>query len=461
MHLAQHHFQLQSAYFEQTAGAAMSNLFAAPYGMLGVEFDESALLNDSVVIASAWGILPDGTPFSFPDEPTPQPLLLTQAFSPTRSSHVVLLAIPSEQPGRANCDLAGGNGAPSTAFRFSVAERLMPDETTGSDPRPVQLARKNFRLMLDTDVTDGMVTMPIARVQRDGAGHFTFDNRWAGPCLRISASPRLRDLVGRLVQMLEQRSAAMVAERTASAGAAEYAPREVVSFWFAHALNTAIPALKHHHRTGLAHPEQLYLLLAQLAGALCTFSLTSTPRDLPDYDHDSPEESFAAVEHHIREHLDVMLPPDAVVLAIRSVEPWFYAAAITDPRCLEPTAHWYLGIRSSAPASKVIGETPGLVKVCAAKHIRNLVRSAFAGLSIEHIPTPPADLSPRLGTHYFAVRRGGSGVARDSSGPNAPELCWKYIVDTREVGLYVPAALPDLELELKVVMSRSETEPIR
>ena len=442
MHLAQHHFQQQSAYFEQIAGAAMSNLFAAPYGMLGCEFDESALLNDSVVVASGWGIMPDGTAFSFPDEPAPEPLALSEAFSPTRSWQLVLLAIPAAQPGRANCDLSGRNGASHSSLRFIASERPMPDEITGGDVRSVQLAQKNFRLLLDSDVPDGLVTMPIARVQRDGSGHFAIDHRWVGPCLRISASRRLRDLVGRMAQMLEERAAAMVAERSASAGAAENAPREVVSFWFLHAINTALPELRHFERTGMAHPEQLYLALSQLAGALCTFSLTSTPRDLPRYDHDSPDESFLALERHIREHLDVMLPADAISLAVRPTEPSFYSAPITDARCIDPRAHWYLGVRSTAPAADVIARAPRLIKICSSKFIARLVKEAYPGLAIEHLAAPPPDISPRLGTHYFALR--------------PVEPCWKSIVDTREVGLYVPAALPDAELELKIVLDRRE-----
>lgn len=442
MHLAQHHFQVQAAYFEQVAGAAVSQLFAAPYGLLGCEFDDGALLNDSLVVVSAWGIMPDGTPFSFPDESPPQPLALAEAFSPTRSSHLVLLALPAAQPGRANCELSSRNGGAESTLRFSVTERVIPDETSGADPRLVQLARKNFRLMLDTDAADGLVTMPIGRLQRDGSGHFAFDPRWVGPSLRLSASRRLQELVARTAQMLEERAAAMVAERRASAGAAEYAPREVVSFWFLHSLNTTIPQLRHYQRTGSAHPEQLYLLMAQLAGALCTFSLTSTPRDLPPYDHDEPEACFTALERHIREHLDVILPTAAISLPVRPLEPSFFAAAISDARCLDPRAHWYLGIRSSGPAADVIARTPRLMKICSTKFIARLVKEAYPGLAIEHLASPPPEISPRLGTHYFAIR------------PIDP--CWKSIVDTREVGLYVPAALPDAELELKVVLERRE-----
>jgi len=442
MHLAQHHFQTQSAYFEQLAGAALSQLFAAPYGLLDCELDASALLNDALAIVSARGIMPDGTPFSFPDEPAPIPLPLADIFSPTRSSHLLLLALPAEQVGRANCDLSGTNGTARPDLRFSVVERAIPDETTGGDVRQVQLARKNFRLMLDSDVPDGLVTMPIARVQRDGSGHFAFDPRWVGPCLRVSANRRLRELVARTVQILDERAAAIVAERTTSAGAAEYAPREVASFWFLHAVNTTLPELRHYQRTGSAHPEQVYLLLSQLAGALCTFSLTSTPRDLPAYDHDEPEPCFDALERHIRTHLDVIFPVAPISLPIRALEPSFYAATVGDARCFGPRAHWFLGLRSSASAADVITRVPRLVKICSTKFIARLVKEAYPGLAIEYVAAPPPDIAPRLGTHYFTIR--------------PVEPCWKSIVDTQELGIYVPAALPDVALDLKVVLERRD-----
>jgi len=437
MHLAQHHFQAQSAYFERLTGAALGDLFYAPYGLLACELDREALLNGTVTVIAARGIMPDGLAFSFPEEPVPSPLAIRDLFSPTQPAHQVLLAIPREVPGRANCAPSGPGAARA---RFSVSERVLPDDVTGGSERPVQLARKNFRLLLDNEAHEELVTLPLARVQRDGAGHFVFDPNWVGPTLRIGASERLRALVGRMVEMLSERAAAMMAERTASAGSAEYAPREVAGFWFLHALNTAIPALRHWQRTGAAHPEQLYLLLAQLGGALCTFSLTSQPRDLPAYDHDHPEDCFAELERHIRQHLDVVLPTQAIVLAVRPQQPGFFAATVTDRRCFQSGAIWYLGIRSTASAADVIGRASKLVKLCSSKFIARLVKEAYPGLELEHAARAPAELSPRIGTHYFALRR--------------TDPCWRSIVDTGEVGIYAPAALPDVELELKVILER-------
>ena len=440
MHLSQHHFQAQSDYFEEVTGATLSSLFHAPYGLLSLQLDDEALLNGTAALVAGRGIMPDGTPFSFPDGGKPDPLPIGDTFSPTQSSHVLLLALPASVPGRANCSV---DGSARNSVRFTSEQRTVADETTGADRRPVQVARKNFRLLLDANRTDDLITLPIARIQRDGAGHFVYDYAFIGPCMRLAANRRLREASARIIEMLESRSDAVMTERAAAGSAqAEYAPREIAGFWFLHALNSAIPLLRHSLRTGSVHPEQLYTQLCQLAGALCTFSLTSHPRELPLYDHDAPEQCFSALERHIRQHLDVILPSGAITLALRQTEESLYTASVHDPRCLEPGAMWFLGLRSSAPAGDVIARTGRLVKICSAKFIARLVKEAYPGLGIDHLPVPPPELSPRIGTHYFAIQR-------------TPQ-CWKSICETSEVGVYVPAAITDAEVELKVVLEQRD-----
>lgn len=216
MHLAQHHFQAQSTYFEGVVGTAFSTLFQAPYGLLGVQFDDEALLNGTIALVSAQGIMPDGLPFSFPDDALPEPLSIADRFSPTQTAELLLLGVPEHVHGRANC----ATDEPARGrMRFSMVERDVPDETTGADERSVSFARKNFRLLLDGEPADGLVTLPIARIQRDGAGHFVYDYGYVGPCLRVAANRRLRELVARTIEMLESRADAVRSER-AGAGAA-------------------------------------------------------------------------------------------------------------------------------------------------------------------------------------------------------------------------------------------------
>ena len=54
-----------------------------------------------------------------------------------------------------------------------------------ADDRPVRMARKNLRLIIDSEPASGCLVMPLARVKRDGSGHFVYD---PNSCLRSCRS---------------------------------------------------------------------------------------------------------------------------------------------------------------------------------------------------------------------------------------------------------------------------------
>jgi type VI secretion system protein ImpJ len=438
MHVAQHHFQAQTRYFEELTAFVVGNLFFGAYGLIRCELDAEALVNGTVVLQHARGIMPDGLTFNFPEDPAPAPLSIAGLFSPIQDSHRVLLAISPHRADRANCAV-GGNGD-QNLVRYVSSEQNVLDEVTGFHETRVNVARKNFRLLLDIEETGDLVTMPVARVRRDGRGHFVYDPEYIPPCLQLAASPRLIDLTARMVEMLDARSTAILRERAASKRPlAEAAAAEVANFWFTHSLNSASAPLRHLWRTRVAHPERLYTELARLAGSLCTFSLEDHPRDLPVYDHDDLGPCFDALERHIRRNLDYFQPPNAVVVPLAAADhQYFYRAAVSDKRCLLPSTHWYLGIRSAGSRVESMNAVPRLVKICSAEHIVRLVTEGLPGLAMEYEPTPPPTMSPRLGWNYFRVQ---------ASGP-----CWTSIVKTGHVGVYAPAAIPDPEMEFSIVI---------
>src|SRR5215210_1774672 len=92
MYLAQHHFQVQGRYFEDSLQFALTNLFYRSYGLIGCELDAEVLLNGTVALVHARGLLPDGLPFHIPEsDPPPAPLAIGGIFSPTQDNHLVLL----------------------------------------------------------------------------------------------------------------------------------------------------------------------------------------------------------------------------------------------------------------------------------------------------------------------------------------------------------------------------------
>lgn len=445
MHIAQHHLQLRDRYFQDSTAFALSNFFFAPYGLAGLELDRDALSNGTASLIHARGVMPDGLPFAFPDDPAPPPLEIGEIFSPTRESHLLLLAIPALRPGRANCTLDGA--APDGSTRFVADTVRMPDETTGDDERPVTLARKNFRLALDADPgsdeeDEELVTLPVARIRRDRSGNFVYDGSFIPPCLQIGASDRILGLLQRLVEVMEAKSDSMAAERSGVAPA-DFAAEEIAGFWLSHSIRSSLPILRHHLEIRASHPSEVYAELLRLGGALCTFSLEADPRALPSYDHDELSGCFDALDRHIRAHLETVFPKRATRIELEPFEQYFRRGAVSDPRGFRDT-RWYLEVTTTGSRRRILDDVPRLVKVCSARHIVELVKRAHPGLELEHVPTPPSAISPRMGSEYFRVQTTFGEPAR-------PHPCWTTIVETGEVGVYTPEALNDLEFGILIV----------
>lgn len=448
MHLAQHHFQSQSRYFEDAIHVALSQLFVGIYGLAGVALDADALRNGTVAVLHARGLLPDGTAVNVPEgDPAPEPRELAEIFSPTQDSHVVHLALPALRANAANTTGigAGGNGASHAADprtgdgsrpRFVHELRTMVDETLGRDAREVGVGRKNLRLALDIELGEDEVSLPVARVRRDGAGHFVYDANFIPPLLQIGGSERVLRMLAQLVDMLEAKGETLGARRRPDA-LGEFASQEVASFWLLHTIHASLPVLRHHLATRRARPDELYVELARLGGALCTFALHSHPRTLPAYDHARLEETFGRLDRHIREHLDIIIPENCVRVPLARESAVLHVAPVGDARVFG-RGQWLLGVRAGLTPSEVAQRVPQFVKVCAQRFVLRLVERAMPGLALEHVATPPAAIAPRSDTVYFAIARGGP--------------CWDTIVQTRELGVYVPDALPGAELELLVVL---------
>lgn len=440
MYLGPHHFQAQSRYFEDSIQFATSALWPNTYGLAGCALDEEALTNGTVSVVHARGIFPDGLLFHMPEsDALPAPRNIADLFPPTRDKVTVLLAITAHKQDGLNCALNGAGA--SDGLRYVSETQVLHDETTGRDEKPVQLGRKNIRIVLDLEAGDDLITLPIARIMRSPSGQYIFDPTFIPPCVQIGASPRLMSLLGRLIEIMEEKSASLA--RSAASGpeaGAGFSTRDIASFWFLHTVNAALSPLRHLYYSKRGHPEELFLELSRLGGALCTFSLDSHPRMLPVYDHGAPDEGFDALDLHIRNHLELIIPTRTVSIPLRRIADYFYAGEITDQRCLGRSS-WIFAIRAETGELDLIGKTQTLVKLCSEKFIGELVKRAMPGLAIAHLPSPPPAISARVETQYFLINK---------SGP-----FWDHIVQTRHVGVYVPGEIPNPEIELLVVLESS------
>jgi type VI secretion system protein ImpJ len=435
MALAPHHFQMQNRYFEDLIDFQVRALHQYPAGIAGVEWDDAALSNGTLTLVHARGVFPDGLPFLFPESdlaPAARPV--NGLLPPLAQNAVVHLAIPKSQEGRRNF-------GDDESVRYTPVESRCPDETTGLDPCPITCGRKNFRLLLDAELSPDWVSLPMGRVMRDGAGHLAFDREFIPPCIRISASSRLLTMTRRLLDQLEEKAASLASERSFPG----ISQREVICFWYLHCINSGAAELRHLSETKQCHPEELYRAMLRLAGSLCTFVVESDlpdprlyyhPGKLPLYNHGAPESCFFPVERHIRVALDAILPPAAMSIPLIVTGAYRREGEVPDSRVLG-RARWILGVRANVSETTLIAEVPSKIKVCALKFLDRLIAHALPGLELVHLPNPPAEVKPKPEMQYFSVSRLGP--------------CWDHIAITKKVGLYVPGKLSDAEVELIVI----------
>lgn len=437
MYLGPHHFQTQSRYFEDSIRFATDSLWFQSWGLVGYELDGEALRNGTLSLLHARGIFPDGLAFQMPDsDPLPPARNIADLFPVTHDRVTALLAVPARKPDGLNCMLAESpNGARA---RFSAETRLLHDETTGRDEKPVRLGKKNIELLLETEDQEGLLTLPVARVLRDGSGHFIFDPEFVPPCVEISASARLMAMLGRLIEILQEKSSQFSRQASSDKGSwSEFSTREIANFWLLHSVNSALAPLRHYYLSKRGHPEELFVEMLRLGGALCTFALDSHPRQLPLYDHLHLDECFDGLERHIRRHLETIVPSQYLTVPLMKRADYFYEGEVTDQRVLD-RARWILSIQSLVGEVELIAKTSKVVKLCSKQFIPQLVKRALPGLTLTHLPVPPSAIPAKVDAQYFSVSR---------SGP-----CWDHIAQTRQIGVYVPGDLPDAVLELLVVL---------
>lgn len=429
MHLAPHHFQAQKRYFEDLIDFTSQSLHYSAYGFAGIEWSEEALKNGRLELLHARGFMPDGLAFVMPEsDALPASRPVAELISPVARYATVHLVLPPYNAGGANCS--------DSTTRFAPDERTMVDENGGSEERQVTLGRKNFTLVLDNELKPGMISMPMGRVMRDGAGNLIFDPDFIPPLVTIQGSKRIMILLHRLVEILGEKASALRPER-ASAKLGGMSQRDVASFWYLHCINSAIADLKHYAEVKKGHPEELYRQLLKLGGALCTFNLRKDPSDLPLYDHLQPERCFPALDAHIREALETILPSSALQIPLRLYAPYLYEGSVSDDRTLAKS-RWILGIRAQTAESVIITRTPQLVKVCSRDFIERLVQGAHPGLELHHMPIPPTEIQIKTEMQYFTISRVGP--------------CWQQIARIKQVGVYVPGEFPAPEVELIVIL---------
>jgi type VI secretion system protein ImpJ len=440
MFLTPQHFQTQARFNEDHLQFRFEASSFANWGVTELSIDAEALENGNVRLTKCSGIMKDGEPFDIPDaDDEPPSRSVAEHFPPTRESLDVFLAIPEKRLRARNITIAGSREpAANIGSRYLAETRMFSDENTGDEEKPVQVARRTFRLIFEDEYRDGFSTLRIAQVIRNAAGLPTVNPRFIPPCLNISASEYLSNLLRRQIEILASKSSALSGPRRERGKlVAEFSPSETANFWLLHTVNSYLPELKHIWRVRQGHPEPAYVAMLRLAGALSTFSLESRPENLPDYDHNDLGRCFSQLDDKIRNLMDTVIPSKFVPVRLASRDRFIWSGTISEDQHLR-NSQMYLAVSANMGMDDLIRKVPQLIKVSAPDDIENRVRNALPGLPLRHMPTPPAAIPMKLGNQYFSINQAGP--------------LWEAIALSRQIAVHAPGDIVDPKMEVVIVL---------
>lgn len=425
------HFQQQARFMEALLEARVAAATPYAWGFAEVVLDEGLLGTGSLTVARARGVLPDGTPFSIPDEDAPPPPFAVPA---DLQSEIIYLALPRSRSDVTEIDLDGNAGP---AMRFSVAERDVRDQVNAADdPEPLQLAAPALRWVRQRDLTDAFTALGVARViEKRADGQLILDRDYIAPQTRIDASSQLSVTASLLHGLVQQRSR----DLAGTVAQPKQGVSEVLDFLMLQLFNRYEPLLRQAAGAPALSPWMFHQLLAQFAGELATFMRDSRhPPDYPLYRHDDLQASFHPLKQDIRTYLSIAIERRAVQIELTERTHGVRTAVVADKELMSG-ADFVLAVRAQMPSEHLRERFAQQSKLGPRDRLRDLVNHQLPGVALKLLPSPPRQLPHLADNHYFRLVREG-------------EL-WKQLERDGSMALHVGGDFPGLELELWAIRS--------
>ncbi len=436
--LTPQHMQLQDKFLEDSMNFRVQSLKFCAWGFNEVVLDQELLNEGQLAVSRASGIFPDGLPFEIPgpDQPPPSKSL-AEFFDQDMKSLDVYLSVPDYKDKGLN--VAGLGRVASSRYLAEIT--TVRDDNTGMGEKPIQIARKNLRLLAENESREGSSTLRIANVEKTETGGFRLNPHFVPPLLEVRANDYVRGLVNGILEILSAKStqiSRMLGHENESL--AKFTTADTKNFWLLYTVNSVIPVLSHLLQGQRCHPEELFSALTGLGASLTTFHQSIRPRDLPLYDHANLSKVFGELDEKLRVLLEAMGESSVVSLPLKQMNNTIYATAIDQDKYLANT-RMYLAISADVSEDTIIRRVPQLVKTCSATHIDQLVNSALPGITLTHLPSPPSAIPVKTRHQYFSLNQSGAA--------------WETVLRARNFAAHLPAEIQNPQMELVILLPQT------
>lgn len=426
MYLNPQHFQQQERYLEAMLDGRISDLIAYGWGIRDFQIDQQLLGLGKISIIQAEGIMPDGTPFSFPGKDDAPPVI--EVAENTQNS-VVYLCLPVQRQGAV--DVNHDDQSQSLARYIAHDQDIRDVSDESGESTSIEVGKLNLRLLLASDDRSGYLSIGLIRIAEVGDDkRIALDDDYIATNLDCNRAPKLQAYITEVAGLLHSRSEA-IASRLADPGRAGSA--EIADYLLLQLINRTLPLVKHYTRLDNLHPMTLYAQLIQLLGELSTFVATDkkAPEFLP-YLHEDLQACFSPLLVLMRKSFSTVHEQTAVALTLVEKKYGIRVAEIND-RSLIGSASFVMAVRADVTEEQLRNRFPAQVKIGPVERIRQLVNAAMPGIVLKPLPVAPRQIPFHSGFSYFQL--------------DPRSEYWKELSHSGGVAVHVGGDFPGLSLE--------------
>lgn len=254
------------------------------WGVWQIELSEN-LTQGELGVRRCQAIMRDGTIINIPDNDEPCVISGLEKRLSSHEAGEVCLILPKHRVLRRSAN-------PDTQrqvryFRETLSN--VEDELGEAQPEQIEVLKQNLRLELFAGhaAVDGEFTvLPLARIGRVGRRLELLPN-FVPPCVSISGSDSLMDMVRRVVNRGHERMQSLMQALgpQVAAGQLALSPQSTHRLWVLQMLAPAISCLTQLLDTAAVHPREVYQELVRLLSSLVPLYRTEM-LVIPRYDHE-------------------------------------------------------------------------------------------------------------------------------------------------------------------------------
>lgn len=442
------HFQLLDRCIQATTIPFQS--FQQPHfwGVGTLKIQEAALGNLSLDILSGEFLFPDNTFVSFPGNALLEARSFSEDWVEGGKPLGAFLGVRKYNPGGENVTvLSSLEDLRGVATRFVTTTE--PEEARDlHQGGPVAQVKRLFYVLKlfwenEEEQLGDYSLIPLTRLERSG-DQILLSKRYFPPCLAISASRPLTNLITEIRDQLASRSNQLEAyKRERGIQSAEFGARDMVFLLALRSLNRYVPILFHLTESQPVHPWKVYGILRQIIGELSSFSesvnvmgeTTDSKIILSAYDHRNLWGCFSMAQSILIKLLDEITAGPEYMLQLH-YDGTYYASELP-PAMFEGRNRFYLVIASNENPDKVLRSLSTLAKVGSRETLPILIARALSGIGLSHLPNPPQELPRRAGSLYFQIDHHNEQ--------------WMQVKRGYNLAVFWDAAPEDVKIELMVV----------